>query len=89
MTSLFITVKPKSTRNDVVRTTEGVLVRVTASPVAGAANAAVLEVLAKALGVPKSHLAINAGAGGRVKRIEVSGLSQDELQDRVQRLQGV
>jgi len=78
-----ITVKPKSPRNEVVRTTEGVLVRVTAPPLEGHANIAVLEVLAKALNLPKSRLAITAGAGSRVKRVAVSGLSQVELQERL------
>ncbi len=83
---LHITVKPKSPRNAVERTPEGVLVRVTAPPVEGAANAAVLETLAKALGVPKSRLEITAGAAARVKRVTVHGLSQQELQARVNKL---
>ena len=85
--SIFhISVKPKSSRNEVVRMAAGVLVRVTAPPVEGAANVAVVETLAKALGVPKSRLAITAGAGGRVKRVAVSGLTQEELDARIDRL---
>ena len=83
---LHITVKPKSSRNEVARTADGLLVRVTAPPAEGAANAAVVETLAKALGVPKSRLSITAGAGSRVKRVTVSGLSPEELAARVNRL---
>ncbi|MHB9025219.1 MAG: DUF167 domain-containing protein [Armatimonadota bacterium] len=81
--TLHITVKPKSPRNEVVRSHEGLLVRVTALPVEGAANTAVIETLARALGVPKSRLAITAGASGRVKRVTVDGLSQEELDARI------
>ena len=84
--TLHITVKPKSPRNEAARAAEGVVVRVTAPPVEGAANAAVVEVLAKALGVPKSRLAIIAGASGRVKRVAVRGLAQEELDARIDRL---
>ncbi|HEX2949351.1 MAG TPA: DUF167 domain-containing protein [Armatimonadota bacterium] len=81
--SLHIIVKPKSSRNSVTRSTEGILVRVTAPPIEGAANTAVIKALAGALMVPKSHLVISAGATGRVKRVVVRGLSQEELARRI------
>jgi uncharacterized protein YggU (UPF0235/DUF167 family) len=45
---------------------------VTTVPEGGKANAAVLKLLAKALGVPKSRLAIVQGETGRDKVIEIS-----------------
>ena len=48
-----------------------VQVRVTATPEAGKANAAVLALLAKALGVPKSALSIVRGETGRDKRVRL------------------
>jgi hypothetical protein len=84
--TLHITVKPKSPRNELLRTPEGLLVRVTAPPVEGAANVAVIETLAKVLGVPKSRLAITAGTSGRVKRVTVDGLSQEELDARLAKI---
>ena len=48
--------------------------RVSAPPVDGAANKAVLRLVAKALGVPRSAVTIAAGAGSRHKRIRVDGL---------------
>jgi uncharacterized protein (TIGR00251 family) len=83
---LHISVKPKAPRTDVTRGLDGVRVRVTAPPAEGAANTAVVEALGKALGVPKSRLAITAGATGRVKRVTVSGLTQEELNARVAQL---
>jgi uncharacterized protein YggU (UPF0235/DUF167 family) len=46
-------------------------VRVAAPPVEGAVNAALLALLAKALGVPKSSLSIVSGAGARLKLVDV------------------
>lgn len=86
VSSLHITVKPKSPRTAVERIAEGVLVRVTAPPVEGAANTAVIKALADALDVPKSRLEITAGASGRVKRVTVDGISQEELEARIARL---
>lgn len=83
---LPITVKPKSPRAVVTRGPDGVLVRVTAPPAEGAANTAVIEALSKALGVPKSRLTIVAGATARVKRVAVSGLTQEELDVKVAQL---
>ena len=48
-------------------------VRVTAVPDKGKANAAVIGMLAKALGVPKSALTLVSGDTARVKTIEVAG----------------
>jgi uncharacterized protein YggU (UPF0235/DUF167 family) len=57
-------------------------VKVTAPPDGGKANAAVLSLLAKRLGVPASDLALVAGATARWKRVAVAG-DPDELERRV------
>ena len=48
-------------------------VRVAAPPVEGAANAALLVFLAKALGLPRSSLTLVSGAGARLKLIDIEG----------------
>lgn len=53
-------------------------VRVAAAASDGAANAAVIALLAKTLGRPKSALTLVAGQTARVKRIEVD-VSEAEL----------
>lgn len=52
--------------------------RVTAPPEDGKANAAVLAVLSKALGVPKSALALASGEKGRHKTVRIAGRLADE-----------
>lgn len=53
--------------------------RVSAPPAEGAANAAVLAYLAKALRRPKSSLRIASGATARVKLVEAEGLEPAAL----------
>ncbi len=48
-------------------------VRVAAPPVDGAANVALVRLLSRALGVPKSAVTIVSGATSRDKAIEVAG----------------
>lgn len=47
--------------------------RVASPPVDGAANAALVRLVAKALGVPKSAVALLSGETARVKTLEISG----------------
>lgn len=71
---LAVRVTPKASRNSVNEpdaATGSIRVYVTAVPEAGKANAAVLKLLAKALGVPKSRLVIVQGGNGRDKVVEV------------------
>lgn len=81
--TLYIQVKPRSRSNRIMRTEAGVVVCVTAPPVEGAANTAVIRALADALSVPKSHLAITSGSTSRFKQVIVNGLSQQELDRRI------
>ena len=54
-------------------------VRVAAPPVDGQANAALLKLIAKTLGVARSSVSIASGEGARVKLIEVEGVDEAEL----------
>jgi len=57
--------------------------RVTAAPVAGAANAAVAQLLARALDVPPSAVSVVKGLQGRAKIVEIAGLGRAEIQSRL------
>ncbi|MBU2963734.1 DUF167 domain-containing protein [Citreicella sp. C3M06] len=64
-------VTPKASRNE-IRDEDGALrVYVTTVPEDGKANAAVIKLLAKALGVPKSRLTLLRGATSRDKLFRV------------------
>ena len=53
--------------------------RVSAAAAEGAANAAVIALLAKALKRPKSSIRITSGETARVKRVEVDGVGPQDL----------
>lgn len=81
---LTVRVTPRSGRDGPIGIAAGAdgrplaLVRLSAPPVDGAANDALVAVVAKALGVAKRDVRIAAGAKSRVKRIAIDGPA-DEL----------
>ena len=58
--------------------------RVAAPPVEGEANAALVKLVAKALGLPKSALRIVSGETARLKILEIDGLDEAELRARLE-----
>ncbi len=70
--SFRIRVQPRSSRNQIVGKHEDALkLKITAPPIEGAANKACIDLLAKALDVPKSHLKITSGHASRSKKVFV------------------
>lgn len=58
-------------------------VRVRARPVDGEANAALIVLLAKSLGVPRGALSLMRGGQSRLKMIEVEGMDDAALRARL------
>ena len=73
-------VQPRARRNEIAGL-HGVAVhvRVTAPPAEGAANQALIALLAKRLSVPKSAIRLVAGVSSRDKVIEVQGITAQVL----------
>jgi hypothetical protein len=72
--TIRVRLTPRSSRNEVQRYDGGTLfVRVTAPPVDGAANAALIALLATWLDVPKTSIRIGSGASSREKQVIVEG----------------
>ena len=83
--TLRVRVKPRSSRDAIEGVREGALaVRVTAPPVEGEANAAMLRLLGKVLGIPPSALSIVRGASGREKLVAVAGIGAAAARARLQ-----
>jgi uncharacterized protein (TIGR00251 family) len=55
------------------------LIRLSSAPVDGAANAELVEILARALHVAKRDITIVGGERSRQKRIRVTGFTRDRL----------
>ncbi len=70
-----VRVQPRASRSAIVGLHGDALkVAVHAPPVDGAANAAVVELLAAALGVPQRAVSVVSGATARLKLVEVQGV---------------
>ena len=77
---LQVRVQPKARRNS-IEVVEGskLKVYVTAAPEGGKANDAVIALLAKSLGISKSHIRILRGHKNRDKLLDIACLTEDEV----------
>ncbi len=81
---LQVKVTPNASKNQIVGWKEGVLqVKITATPEKGKANEAVIELLSKALGIAKSSIRLVSGATSRLKRMEIVGLSELQIKEKI------
>jgi len=77
---LSIRVQPRSRQNAIAGVRDkSLLVKVNAPPVDGAANEAVIALLAKALDLPKSTFSVSQGARSREKTVKVEHLNVDDV----------
>lgn len=87
---LRVRVVPRARRNQLRRDGSGGLrAWVTAPPVEGAANRAVIDLLANVLGFKRADLEVVHGVHGRDKQIRVNGCSEAELSARLGTLEPV
>jgi len=81
---LRLRVGPRASRDEILGWQDGVLrVRVTAPPVEGAANAAVVALVARALRVAPATVHVVGGERGRDKRVRVTGLTDADVRTRL------
>jgi uncharacterized protein (TIGR00251 family) len=77
-------VVPRSSRNQIVGVEGGALkVKLSAPPVEGAANAALIEFVAEWLGVRRSAVSIVSGGKARNKLVRVNGLTLNRVIERL------
>ena len=77
---LQVRVQPKARRNS-IEVVDGskLKIYVTTAPEGGKANDAVVALLAKSLGIAKSHVRIVRGHKSRDKLLDIEGLTEDEV----------
>ena len=82
-----VKVIPRASRNEIAGVEgEALRVRLTAPPVEGAANAALLAFLAEVLGMPKRDVRLVSGQTARRKVVAVAGVKAEEVQERLAKL---
>ncbi|HLZ21442.1 MAG TPA: DUF167 domain-containing protein [Ktedonobacterales bacterium] len=80
---LTIRVTPRAGRDELAFDGATLRARLAAPPVDGAANAALVELLAARLGVPRRAISILRGATSRTKFVEIAGLDPAAVRERL------
>jgi uncharacterized protein (TIGR00251 family) len=81
-----VKVVPRASKNQVVGIEGDALkIRLTAPPVEGKANDALVAFLADALGVPRAHIEIIVGGTARRKVVRVRGVTERDIVQRLMR----
>jgi uncharacterized protein (TIGR00251 family) len=77
-----VLVQPRASRAKVGPVHDGRLkIAVTSPPVDGEANAAVIELLARTLGVARSAVSVVAGATSRRKTVRITGVARTSIEE--------
>jgi uncharacterized protein (TIGR00251 family) len=83
-TGFAVKIHPRAKRNAIAgELGDALKVSLTAPPVEGRANEACIEFFANLLKVPRSSVTIASGHKSRRKVIRVSGLSAEEVRERI------
>jgi uncharacterized protein (TIGR00251 family) len=81
---ISVLVKPRASRDSIEGWKEGsLIVRLGAPPVEGAANKALIKLLADKVRVAKGKVRIVSGEKGRNKVVEFEGVALEELKERL------
>lgn len=89
---ITVRVTPRGGRDAVIgwrASDEVLLLRVAAPPVDGAANKAVIELVAETFGVKRGQVVLTGGETSRDKRFRVDDLRADTLKERLSQLPAV
>ncbi|MGD2127075.1 MAG: DUF167 family protein [Desulfobacteraceae bacterium] len=79
-TLIKIKLIPKASKNQIIgRESDVYRVKVTAPPIEGMANEALIKLLAKKLKVPRGCIEIISGKRSRLKSVRIRGISGDDL----------
>jgi uncharacterized protein len=77
-----VLVQPRASRAKLGPRHDGrIKIAVTAPPVDGEANTAVIELVSRALGVPRGAVEVIAGAASRRKTLRVTGATAQQLEE--------
>jgi len=80
---LNVRVIPRSSKNKLEWQQGTLKARLTAPPVDGAANEALIALLAERLGLPKRNVMIVHGAASRLKTVEIVGMTPEAVEQKL------
>jgi uncharacterized protein (TIGR00251 family) len=83
--AIAVRIIPRAKRNEVseIQGDGTVKIRITAPPIEGEANRALIRFLAKLLDIPEHKIEIVAGLGGRNKLVSIDDLEAEEITEKM------
>lgn len=76
---LSLKISPNASKNEIIKTEDGLKIKVTAQPIDGKANKALVEFLAKQFKVPKTSIEILRGETSKEKTILIKVFDTDKI----------
>lgn len=82
---IHVKVIPRATKDQISGfMQDGTLkIRITAPPVDGKANQALVEFLSASFGIHRDQISIISGASSRIKILQIRGISEREFQEKI------
>ena len=77
---LNIKIAPNASKNEIIKSEDGVKLKITAQPVDGKANKAVIEYLSKNFKIPKTSFEIIRGETSKEKTVLIKCKDEEKLQ---------
>ena len=78
---LTVRIVPNSSKNEIVKTENGIKIKITAQPVDGKANKALIEFLSKKIKIPKSAIEIVRGETSKEKTLLLKTDNVKKIED--------
>lgn len=76
---ISLKILPNASKNEIIKTPEGVKVKITAQPIDGKANKCLVEYLSKLFKVPKTSIEILKGETSKEKTLLIKTVDDDKI----------
>ena len=77
---ITLRISPNASKNEIIKTEEGIKVKITAQPIDGKANTALIEYLSKLLKIPKSLFEIVKGETSKDKNVLIRTRNEEDIE---------
>lgn len=77
---ITLRISPNASKNEIIKTEEGIKVKITAQPIDGKANKALIEYLSKQLKIPKSLFEIVKGETSKDKNVLIRTRNEEDIE---------
>lgn len=77
--TLHLKISPNASKNEIIKTEDGLKIKITAPPVDGKANKALIEFLSKKIKVPKTSIEIIKGETSKEKTLLIKVFDENKI----------